>query len=123
MFEECTRLKLRFKTDIGLVTVEDLWSFTLERLNDLAKSIHRELKRTEEESFIEDISDKDKLVLLRFDIVKHIIKVKLDAKKASADKLTSDARKAKILEVLASKQDSKLDDMSEEDLLKELDKL
>ena len=56
---------------------------------------------------------------LRFDVVKHIIDVRLAEQKAAAEASARSARKQKLLGILARKQDAALEDMSE-DQIKEL---
>lgn len=123
MFEQASRIKLRFKTAIGVLTVEDLWSLSLFKLDSVAKSLNKEVKESEEESFISEKSSENTLVNLRFDIVKHVIKLKLDEAKASKDKVEVEARRAKIMQVMANKQDSSLESLSMEELAEELKKL
>ena len=60
MFEQASRLKLRFTTARGSLSVEDLWDLPLTsttgkpNLDDIAKSLNRELRATSEEtSFVE----------------------------------------------------------------------
>jgi len=123
MFEKASKLKLRYKLSNGVVSTEDLWDFPLENLNQLAKSLNRELKQDEEESFIETKSSKSELIELRFEIVKHVIKVKLEEKQELQDSIAKQQRKKQLLEILESKQSEELRSMSKEDLLKELDSL
>ena len=41
MFEKASRLKLRFKTQNGIIAVDDLWDLTLDSLNTLAKALNK----------------------------------------------------------------------------------
>ena len=58
MFEKAARLKLRFDTSKGLVTVEDLFDLPLTvrnggaSLDNIAKGIARLIRETETESFV-----------------------------------------------------------------------
>lgn len=55
IFEQTSRLKLRFDTTKGMLTAEDLWDLPLTsdagkaNLDDVAQSLHRELKDAETE--------------------------------------------------------------------------
>ena len=80
MFEKASRLKLRFNTPVGLLGVEDLWDLPLTskaafatNLDDLARDLSKRVAETEE-SFV----PKDVKTNLSFDIIKHIIKTRLE---------------------------------------------
>ena len=122
MFKEAAKKKLRFKVQNGLATTEDLWSLSLTSLNDIAININRELKLTEE-IFIEEKSRNDELLELKFSVVKAVIEDKLTVNKATKDKVILDQRKAKLAEIIASKKDDSLNNMSIEELTKEYESL
>jgi DNA gyrase/topoisomerase IV subunit A len=122
MFEKATRKSLRFVTDIGRLAVEDLWDLPLTirgngaSLDNIAKGLNKALRESNEESFVVKNTTKNSLLELKFDIVKHIIAVKLeDAEKA---KKAADTRvkKEKILSVMASKEDDALSEKSVDEL-------
>lgn len=122
MFEKATRLKLRFETVVGDLTVEDLWDLPLTsrtgraNLDDLARGLHRELKEAEETSFVVKASAADERLQLAFDVVKRVIDVRLA--EAEAEKLAGEnrARKQKLLSLIAEKQDESLKASSVEEL-------
>jgi hypothetical protein len=60
---------------------------------------------------------------LKLDILKHIIKAKLEEKKLAEESAANAERKRRVMEALAKKQESSLLDMSEDDLRAELAKL
>jgi len=123
MFFNASRLKLRFKTSVGSIATEDLWDLTLESLNTLAKSLNKELKDAQEESFIGTRSKANTILELKFEIVKHVITVKLEeaaTKKNAADKK---ALKEKIMEQINRKKDEALSSKTIEELEKELESL
>ena len=123
MFEKATRLKLRFQTNVGMLAVEDLWDLSLQGLNGLAKSLNRDIKESEETDFLKEISSENIVTKLQFDIVLHV----LNTKKSEADDRKNAAvrkeKKEKLLAILARKQDSALEDMSEDDIKKMLEEL
>jgi hypothetical protein len=121
MFEQATRLKIRFQSNIGTITTEDLWDLSLENLDSLAKILRKKVEDSEV-SFISQTKPDDK-IQLRFDLVKRVIDVKLAERDAAKVAQANRDRKAKILGILASKQDAALGEMSQEDLLKELEAL
>lgn len=123
MFVQATRSKLRFKIAQGIVTVEDLWDLPLIALDTLAKSLNKELKESEGESFITDKSTINKRTELAFEVVKYIISVKLVERDIAKEQVVKEQRKATIQKILAAKEDESLQNMSAEDLRKELESL
>ena len=123
LFEKASRLKLRFSSTKGLLTVEDLWDRTLQDLNTLAKSLNNALASTREEDFLEEESKEDVKIRLSFDVVLHILKTKKDESEKRKKDLDKKAEKEKILNVLAKKQEASLENMSEEALKKKLSNL
>jgi uncharacterized protein YabN with tetrapyrrole methylase and pyrophosphatase domain len=122
-FEKATRLRLRFETSRGNLNVEDLWRLPLAELDKLAIALNKQLKESSEESFIKAKSKDNKLLELRFDIVKHIIETLLsedEEKKKAADKR---AKREQLLELIAKKKNQELEEKSLEELEAELTKL
>lgn len=123
LFEKASRIKLRFKSSVGLVSVEDLWDLNLTSLDSIAKDLNKQIKAEAEESFITVKSKSNAALELGFEIVKHVIKVKLEeaeVKKLAAEKK---ARKAQIMELISQKQNEALSAKSLEELQAELDNL
>lgn len=122
-FEKATRLRLRFETSRGNLNVEDLWRLPLAELDKLAIALNKQLKESSEESFIKAKSKDNKLLELRFDIVKHIIETLLsedEERKKAADKK---AKREQLLELIAKKRNQELEEKSLEELEAELTKL
>ena len=120
-FEKASRLKLRFKTSVGSIATEDLWDVTLESLNTLAKSLNKELKDAQEESFIGTRSKANTILELKFEIVKYVIKVKLEEAETRKNAADKKAAKEKIMELINRKKDEALSSKSIEELEKELE--
>jgi hypothetical protein len=115
IFEQATRLKLRFDTSrIGEIAAEDLFDLPLTsktgraNLDDLARGLHKQLKNGDDVSFVEPTRSSDPVIQLRFDIVKHVIDVKIEANKAEAKKRDDAEKKQKILALIADKKDEAL---------------
>lgn len=121
MFEKASKLKLRFTTSKGLITVEDLWDFRLTGLDSIAKDLYRKLKESDVESFVVKTSKKDELIQLRFDIVKHIIDRRLKSAEMARKTKATKERKQRIMAIIEEKEDQSLKDASIEDLRKMLD--
>ena len=123
MFELASRLKLSFKVANGTIKTEDLWDLKLEALDVLAKSLSKEVKDASEESFIKTKTKAGKELELKFEIVKHIITVKLAEKEAKALAIEKAQKKEQIRELIAKKELSSLESKSLEELQKEYDAL
>lgn len=122
MFEEASKLKLRFNTSKGTVTVEDLWDMPLTSrkagvsLDDLAKAYNKAVKDSGEESFVVKKSSTNTVLNLQFDIIKHVIAVKLNEAETKSKAAEKKAQKDKILQIIADKQDESLKGKTLEEL-------
>ena len=129
IFEHATRIKLRYATSMGLLSYEDLWNLPLTSargnvcLDDIAKAANANVNLSQEESFVTKPAPKDLEAILAFDIVKHIIDVRLTENAARLAAQDKAAKKGKILELIADKQDDVLKGSSMEELQKMLDDL
>lgn len=121
MFKEASKLKLRFNTVRGLVSIEDLWEMPLIsknnfNLNEVAKSIYLELKQDIEIDFVGAISTENKLESLKLDIVKEIIKDKKEELQAKEQSMINKAHNENIDKLIADKKAEKMRDMTIEEL-------
>ncbi|EJD3358066.1 hypothetical protein M1Y69_003550 [Salmonella enterica] len=120
MFDQATRLKLRFNSNKGLLSVEQVWDLNLNALNEMAKDLSRQVKEaaSDEEDFIGAKSAVDSQLQLRFDIVKAIIGVKLKERDESATAAERKANNQIILELIQRKKQQELEGKSVEELEK-----
>lgn len=126
MFDKATKLKLRFQTTKGSLTTEDLWDLPLSgraSLDTLAKSLNKALKEDGEESFVSKPTTKNAKLSLQFDVVKHIIGVRIAEADASENSAKNKAEKDKILNIISRKQDAELEGKSVEELKESLKSL
>lgn len=103
IFEQASRLKLTFNTNKGQLSVEHLWDLSLDSLDTLAKAVNRELKASEEESFVKTRTKANTELVLRLEILKRIIEVKLQEQE---DKKNRAAKRAQ-LDTLEQLRDNK----------------
>lgn len=126
MFEAASRLKLRFATSKGLLTVEDLWDIPLKRgtvnLNQIAIDLHNTLKK-ESLSFVEESNSVDIENQMKFDIVKHVIDVRIAETKEAHTVIKKKEERNKILRLIAEKEDNELSNKSVEELKKMLEEI
>lgn len=114
-FAAASRQKVRFITDRGQLSVEDLWDLPLTsptgknvNLNDIAKSLFRDLKQSEEVDFVEDVKKPSTMLQLKFDLVKHVIEVKKTERDAAAKEQERKAEIQKLLEIIGTKENEEL---------------
>jgi hypothetical protein len=131
IFEKASRLKLTFGTLKGgnSLGVDDLWDLPLTsttgrvNLDDLARALNKQLKSGDEVSFVDPERKSDERLQLAFDVVRHIINVKLAENAAAKAERDRHDKKKRLMEIIASKQDKALMDKPLEDLMKELETL
>lgn len=123
MYKQASKMKLRFATSKGNLSVEDLWDLSLPALDRLAVSYDEELAKSPRKSFITNDTPSNSELELKFNIVKDVITDKLKdkaAREASKDKA---AEKARLTELLAKKQSEKMESMSEDEIRQRLAEL
>ncbi|CAD5240555.1 hypothetical protein NJHLHPIG_00106 [Klebsiella phage vB_KqM-Bilbo] len=118
MFDKATRLKLRFNSNKGQLSVEQVWDLSLTALNEMAKGLSRELKAAtvDDEDFIGNNTSVDSQLQLRFDIVKSIISTKLKERDDSLSAAEKREHNQAILELIKKKQQEELAGKSVEEL-------
>ena len=121
-FELASRLKFRFPYK-GSISVEDLWDLTPEQLDSVYKDLNKAAKVFEEDSLMSTNEPVDYILKAKIEIVKHVFNVKKEEATERRNAAEKAAKKQRILEVLAKKQDDSLNAMSEEDLMKMLNDL
>ena len=105
MFKQASKIKLRFATSKGYLSVEDLWDLSLPTLDKLAVSYDEELAKSPRKSFISDNAPKNKELELKFNIVKDIIATKLQ------EKVEKEAIKNKFIEKTETKVKKNIKDL------------
>jgi len=115
MFEKASRLKLRFEHK-GLLSIEDLWDLNVQDLDKIFKVLNAQAKAQSEESLLDVQSAEDVVLALKLDIVKHVVKVKLEEAEARKNAAANRAKKQKYLEILGQKQNEELLGMTVEKL-------
>lgn len=119
MFEAAVRQKLRFDSKVGQLSVEDLWdlpltSTTKVNLDQIAIALNAQLKSTEE-SFVTG-SAKDATTQLRFDIVRHVITVRMRENSEKVEAVQKRQKREQLDELIARKQTGALESLSVEQL-------
>lgn len=99
MFEKATKIKLRFDSNLGRLSVEDLWDLPLQTtksngtsLDSIARDVYKQIKESDTISFVDDTKNTNEELNLKLEILKHIITVKKEeilAKKAARQQGTT----------------------------------
>lgn len=132
MFEKAARLKIRFNTEKGVLSVEDLYDKSMPltsntgkvNLDSIAQELDKQLKTNDTVSFVNPGKVSDDITQLKLDLVKHIINVRLKEREEANKEQNNALQRQRILGLIAKKQDESLESMSEEELqamLKTLD--
>lgn len=122
MFEKASRLKLLFDTCKGQLTTEDLWELPLTsntskaNLDAIAIGLHKQLKNGDDVSFVIKDKKSDAIVQLKFDIVKHIIEVRLAEAEAKVQAGEKAEKKQRILQALSESENKEFESKTPEEL-------
>lgn len=122
IFEYVVRNKVRFPYK-GVITAEDLWDLPVTGLDNIFKTLNSQAKQSKEESLLDVKSNEDEILDIQIAVVKHIVGVKLEEKAAKERKAENRAKKQKIMEIMAARNDKMLENASDEDLQKMLAEL
>ncbi len=122
IFEYVVRNKVRFPYK-GNITAEDLWDLPVTGLDNIFKTLNSQAKQSKEESLLDVKSNEDEILDIQIAVVKHIVGVKLEEKAAKERKAENRAKKQKIMEIMAARNDKMLENASDEDLQKMLAEL
>ena len=115
MFEFALKNKVRFPFK-GLVSVEDLFDLSVRDLDGIFKTLNTQVKKSQEESLLTTKTKEDETLAIQIEIVKHIVKTKLDEAETAKQSKELKEKKQKIMEIIAAKQDESLKNASVEEL-------
>jgi hypothetical protein len=124
IFQEATRRKIQFQTNIGNLFTQDLWDLDLKTsprnqrtsLDALAVELNEELESAPRKSFVDDNATDNSETRLKFDIVMAIIAYKKTERDEAANRANNAATRNKLNELIARKQDAALEDKDIDEL-------
>lgn len=127
IFEYAVKNKLRFATERGLLTAEDLFDIKLSNqagpsLDKIAISLDEELSKTEK-SFVKKVTPQNKELQIKLDIVKHVISVKQDQEEAKVAAAARATQRRILQEAIAKKKLEAIDNADLASLEAELAKI
>ena len=125
LFEWATKNKVRFDTDRGKVTVEELWTLPLESassvsLQSIAQGLYRKINEMEELNFVKKSTRSDTEVKRKFELVKYIIDARVEEKEKKEDQLKKKENDELIRSLIREKELDDLRNKSPEELRKML---
>ena len=126
IFKKASKKKLRFFTNRGVLSVEQLWDLSKDEIRQLVIKAREAAKKSSGEVTDSELSFLDSPAKikatddeLRFEILKDIYLTKKSAEEKAQKKAEVKASNKKLLELIARKQDEALEKKS----IKELEKM
>ncbi len=128
MFEVATRRGLRW--DVvgigGSLSVEDIWTANLEKLNATAQGMNNKIsENSSKTSYLNTPSKSDRALVLKRDILVHVIRTRVEEQQAAAEASVEAAERAKLKQIQAGQAEAQLMSQSPEEIaerIKEIDK-
>ena len=128
IFKKASKKKLRFSTNRGVLSVEQLWDLSKDEIRQLVIKAREAAKKSSGEVNDSELSFLDSPAKakatddeLRFEILKDIYLTKKSAEEKAQKKAEAKANNKKLLEIIARKQDEALEKKSIKDLEKMLE--
>lgn len=107
-FKQATKEKLRFQTNKGLLSAEQLWDLSLADLDNLAVELQEKYEESGKKSFLVKRSVKDKTAKLRFDVVLDVLQTKSDEMEEAKQKAEDKKHNEEIMQLIVEKQKESL---------------
>lgn len=108
MYKEASKQKLRFSTNKGLLTTEQLWDLSLTDLDALAVSLEIEHMESGKKSFLTKNSAKDKTAKLKFNVVLDVLTTKAEEMETLKTAREVKEHNEKIIGLIQDKKDASL---------------
>lgn len=122
VFEKASRAKLRFATARGNLSVEQLWDLPLDKgevnLYNLAQDLLTQVadKPAEKLSFFSKAVTVDETAELKFEIVKHIVTIRVAEAEAQQTEAIKRTQRAELDALIAAKRSEAKQNLSLEEL-------
>ena len=118
VFKEASRVKLRVNTSQGLLSVEQLWDLSLNKLSTAIKNLKKSMKEYDDDelSFLDETKVVDREKQLTFDVLKEIYVTKKRELDEERNATSIKEHNEKILRLIHSKQEEELTTKSVDEL-------
>jgi len=123
LFINASKTKMRFDTNKGSLPVEELWSFSLNSLDDIAIAVNKKIKDSANESFISKKTNANTELEAKLEILKFIIATKQEEAAIKANDIAKKQEISMLKELLAEKHTEGLKQLSSDEILARLAKL
>lgn len=122
LFIRASRIKLRFPTNRGELSAEDLWDLNLEQLDAHWAAASDQLEKQGRRSLITETRETkaQKEMALRVQILEVIVNTKLAERDAAKTRAANQAKRAELLRQLDDREQKKMEGLSEEDIRAQL---
>lgn len=127
IFAEATRKKVRFATNVGNISVEDLWDLPLTTtkrdgvdLDTVSQIVLDEQEGSKRKSLVNPPSEKNSLLDLKVEILTFVIDVKTKEKETKELETANKEKLEKLKAIREKKQDASLEGLSLEEIDKEI---
>lgn len=123
MYKKASRLKLRFKTKFGLLTLDQLWDIKMTDLKAAVKEAYEAWKKIDnvdsELSFLEGNTESEtEMPKLTFEILKDVYTTRLNEVKSASEAAVVNKEIKHLEEILAAKKEESLKSMSVDEIEK-----
>lgn len=120
IFQQASRLKLRFQTARGFLNTEQLWELSLPSLDQMYIHLEEELGTASNKGLIKNrtATKEDEILKLKLDILSEVFNTLTNEKEAKEERKAIQSQNARIDELIARKKDEDLANMSIEQLEK-----
>lgn len=116
IFEQAAIGAWRYPSSKGDITTEDLFHLGLTQLDSIAKTINRQLKDSEEESFVAKRTAANIVIASKLEVVKYVIAHKQEAVRLREDAANRKAQREKIANIMAERAEGQLQGKSDAEL-------
>jgi hypothetical protein len=117
---KAARQKWRFTTTKGHLSFEDLWDLNLEALDKIAVSLDEKIQKGGRKSFITKKTESMTEEQGMFDLVGYVIETKMAASEAAKDRAARASQKEFLEDLKKRKQIASLENLSLEDIEKQI---
>ena len=133
MYKKASKLKLRFESKFGQLSAEQLWDLKMTDLKLIIKTQAAKLEKLEKPGDMISFLDVDpatpsetkelEIEKLKFEILKDVYVTRRDEVKNAAEEAKVDAEVKHLEEILRSKREKELEELSPEELEKRIAEL
>lgn len=126
MYKRASQLNLKFNTPVGMASLQQLWTISVNDLKSAVTDAYNVLNKanSKELDFLQDFEQAaSEEETLTYEILKDVYITRRETAKAKQNERERKEKEQKLLEILAEKKESSLRSKSEEEIQKMLEEL